>query len=56
VTDKKRVEIVRSALRVIATWARFDLEAKYATPALTPGDVLLLCETALRALREEEDK
>ncbi len=44
-----RCKKLESALKAIYTWAAFDLKGEYPDdPALTPEDVVALCEKALK--------
>lgn len=42
------------ALRVIRTWAAFDLEHTSGPRTLTPAHVLKLCDEAIAATRRQE--
>lgn len=45
----KRLAKLETALRVISTWADFDLKNKPTIPrALVPADVIRLCEKSLK--------
>lgn len=50
----KRIEAMERALKVIHTWAAFDLEGKYPNnKALLPENVVKLCDEALNAGAEQ---